>query len=116
MRRRHLRFKMRTLMVLVALAGLACLGGREIWERWLCQDYPTLVSSAESTEDVERLALETLMASLAESSAWPAAGHGSRSNPAHHRAGRTKGPVRRTEGPPGLFFSLHSRPFHQTRP
>lgn len=38
MRRFPVRFRMRTMMVLVALAGVACLLGREYWAWWLRRD------------------------------------------------------------------------------
>jgi hypothetical protein len=34
-----LTFSLRTMLVLVALAGMICLGGRELWLRWLGRDY-----------------------------------------------------------------------------
>jgi hypothetical protein len=39
MRRVRPRFKVRTMMILVAFVGVASLGGREVWRRWLRQDY-----------------------------------------------------------------------------
>src|SRR5580692_11309385 len=39
MRRLPLRFRMRTMLVLVALAGVACLLGREYWAWWLRRDH-----------------------------------------------------------------------------
>jgi hypothetical protein len=39
MRRLRVRFTLRTMIVLVALAGLICLGGREFWAAWLRRGY-----------------------------------------------------------------------------
>ena len=43
MKRLHPRFKMRTMMLLVALFGAACLGGREVYRRWLRPQYSSPV-------------------------------------------------------------------------
>jgi hypothetical protein len=43
MKRLRPRFKVRTMMILVALVGVGSLAGREIWRRWLRQDYRTPV-------------------------------------------------------------------------
>jgi hypothetical protein len=46
MSRLPVRFKLRTLMVVVAIVGLACVGGRELWRRWLRPDYQNPVASS----------------------------------------------------------------------
>ena len=37
------RFKVRTMMFVVALVGVACLGAREVWRRWLRPQYSSPV-------------------------------------------------------------------------
>jgi hypothetical protein len=39
MRRLRVRFTLRTMMILVALVGVICLGGREFWRTWLRRGY-----------------------------------------------------------------------------
>ena len=46
MSRLPVRFKLRTMMVVVAIVRLACLGGRELWRRWLRPEYRNPVSQS----------------------------------------------------------------------
>ena len=51
MRRFRVRFTMRTMMVLVAVIGLICLGSREVWRKWRGRGfyspvYPSHVSAS----------------------------------------------------------------------
>ncbi len=50
MRRLRVRFTLRTMMVLVAIIGLTCLGGREVWRKWRDRGYypvyPSFVSAS----------------------------------------------------------------------
>jgi hypothetical protein len=55
MRRFRVRFTMRTAMVLVAVMGLICLGGREVWRKWrdgrlYYPVYPSRVSASAGTQ------------------------------------------------------------------
>ncbi len=47
MRPIRVRFTVRTMMVLVAVLGLASLGGRELWTRWLRRAYRNPVSPSQ---------------------------------------------------------------------
>jgi hypothetical protein len=44
MKRLRVRFRLRTMMVVVAIIGVACVGGRELWRRWRRPEYWNPVS------------------------------------------------------------------------